>query len=361
MKNMKKLTALILSCVLMAGALAGCGNNTGNPGNPGNNSTSSGNSSSGGAGQTGEPEYVIQYSHVQGTSTPTHQAMEWLKTWLEEQSNGRVSMDIFPAGQLYDDSSEIDAITAGNIDMISTYISKLTTLDTSMQYSIAPFLFDSTEQMLACFADPEVQSKLFRNLEAQGIKVMGAFYGGDVMLFSADKEIHTPADFKGMKVRENVGPMSTAQYAAMDASAITVAYGELYTGLQSGLADAVCTTLDGVTGIALQETLKYGLNLNHQQACYLIQFNADKFNSYPQDVQDLISEGIALASQKEYEICKENRENYIREIEAGGCVINDATEEELAQFHALWDPITKEFVPADWMETIDNFKANYQG
>ncbi len=358
MKNGKKLIALILACVLTTVSLAGCGNKSGGSGT---GSVSSAGNISSGKNRTSEAEYVIQYSHVQGTSTPTHQAMEWLKTWLEEQSGGRVSMDIFPAGQLYDDSSEIDAITAGNIDMISTYISKLTTLDTSMQYSIAPFLFDSTEQMLACFADPDVQDKLFRNLEAQGIKVMGAFYGGDVMLFSASKEIRTPNDFKGMKVRENVGPMSTAQYEAMDASAITVPYGELYTGLQSGLADAVCTTLDGVTGIALQETLKYGLNLDHQQACYLIQFNADKFNSYPADVQALITEGIALASQKEYEICKENREDYIREIEEGGCVIHNATEEELAQFHAIWDPITTEFVPEDWMKTIESFKENYQG
>ena len=352
MKKATKLLALVLACLMMTSLLSGCGSN----------GTTTDNSDDGteNAG-SGEPEYVIRYSHVQGTGTPTHQAMEWLKSWLEEQSDGRVTMEIFPAGQLYDDSTEIDAITAGNIDMISTYISKLTTLDTSMQYAIAPFLFDSTEQMLDCFADPDVQAKLFKNLEAQGIKVMGAFYGGDVMLFSAKKEIRTPADFKGMKVRENVGPMSIAQYEAMDASAITVAYGELYTGLNSGLCDAVCTTLDGVTAIALQEVLSYGLNLNHQQACYLIQFNADTFNSYPQDVQDLITEGIALASEKELEICRENREGYISEIEAGGCTIHDATEDELAQFHAIWDPITEEYVPADWMETIQNFKANYQG
>ena len=78
-------------------------------------------------------------------------------------------------------------------------------------------------------------------------------------------------------------------------------------------------------------------------------------------MQDLITEGIALASEKELEICRENRENYISEIEAGGCQIHDATEDELAQFHAIWDPITEEYVPADWMETIQNFKANYQG
>lgn len=306
-----------------------------------------------------DAKYVIRYSHVQSTSTPTHQAMEWLKNWLEEQSGGEVTMEIYPAGQLYDDSTEIDAITAGNIDMISTYISKLTTLDTNMQYTIAPFLFDSTEQMLACYEDPDVQEVLFKNLSNQGITVLGGFYGGDTMLFSGSKEIRKPEDFRGFKVRENGGAMVQEQYSAMDASVVTVSYSELYTAIQSGLADAVCTTLDGVTGIALQEVLSYGLNLDHQQACYLIQFNTDTFNSYPQEVQDLIREGVKLASQKELEICKENRDGYLSEIEAGGCVVENATEEEKNAFRAIWEPISEKYMPEDWATVISDFKANY--
>lgn len=347
----KMITFLLVSC-LLTGCLTGCGSSSSPAG--GNESTVAQSEDS------SDAKYVIRYSHVQSTSTPTHQAMEWLKGWLEEQSDGAVTMEIYPAGQLYDDSSEIDAITAGNIDMISTYISKLTTLDTAMQYSIAPFLFDSTEQMLACYTDPDVQSVLFKKLNDQGITVMGAFYGGDTMLFSGNREIKTPADFAGFKVRENGGAMVEEQYSVMDASVVTIAYAELYTAIQSGLADAVCTTLDGVTGIALQEVLAHGLDLGHQQACYLIQFNTDTFNSYPQEVQDLIREGIGLASQKQLEICQENRAGYIDEIESAGCEIHEATDDEKEAFKKIWEPVSDKYLPEEWIETISNFKSSYK-
>lgn len=355
MKRGKKVVAVMCAGMLAATGLAGCSSGSGAEG------TSAGTQAAGGGAESGsgEAKYVIQYSHVQSTSTPTHQAMEWLKGWLEEQSNGEVTMEIYPAGQLYNDSTEIDAITAGNIDMISTYISKLTTLDTDLQYTIAPFLFDSPEQMLACYSDPDVQSVLFQNLSAQGITVLGAMYGGDVMLFAGKQEIHTPEDFAGFKVRENGGAMVQEQYSAMDASVVTVEYSELYTAMQSGLADAVCTTLDGVTGIALQEVLTDALNLDHQMACYLVQFNTDTFNSYPQEVQDLIREGVKLASEKQLEICMESRADYISDIEAGGCTVHDATDEEKAAFREIWDPITEKYVPAEWMDAINTFKEGY--
>lgn len=354
MKKTKKVFAALFTCLFAAAAMAGCGGGKADAPSPADAAGDSAKEQGAAA-----PKYIIRYSHVQSTSTPTHQSMEWLKGWLEENSDGEVTMEIYPAGQLYDDSSEIDAITAGNIDMISTYISKLTTLDTNMQYTIAPYLFDSTEQMLACYSDPEVQSVLFKNLEAQGITVLGGLYGGDCMLFSGNKEIRTPADFKGFKVRENGGAMVQEQYSVMDASVVTVSYSELYTAIQSGLADAVCTTLDGVTGIALQEVLSSGLNLEHQQACYLVQFNTDTFNSYPQEVQDLIREGVKLASEKELEICKANREGYISDIEAGGCVIHNATEEEEEAFREIWAPISEKYLPEEWITVINDFKARY--
>lgn len=356
MKKRMNVFAFLLTCLLAAAGTAGCGG--GKAAAPEQADSAGDTAKEQGAAA---PKYTIRYSHVQSTSTPTHQSMEWLKEWLEENSDGEVTMEIYPAGQLYDDSTEIDAITAGNIDMISTYISKLTTLDTNMQYTIAPYLFDSTEQMLACYSDPEVQSVLFKNLNDQGITVLGGFYGGDCMLFAGSKEIRTPADFKGFKVRENGGAMVQEQYSVMDASVVTVPYSELYTAIQSGLADAVCTTLDGVTGIALQEVLSSGLNLEHQQACYLIQFNTEALNSYPQEVQDLIREGVRLASEKELEICRANREGYISDIEAGGCKIYNATEDEEEAFRSIWAPISEKYLPKEWVTVINDFKARYDG
>ena len=122
---MKRLFALLLAAVMVM-SLAACGGKT-DPTveEPAGTQTSDDN-------PLGLSEKItISYSHVQSTSSATHRAMEDFGNYLNEKSNGWVTLEIFPAGQLYNDSTEIDAIVGGNIDMVSTYMSKLTSVDTA--------------------------------------------------------------------------------------------------------------------------------------------------------------------------------------------------------------------------------------
>lgn len=365
--RIKKLAAAGLAIAMATMSLYGCSSKTETPvkteeakaGSDAAENSEAGASQAANTGEKKDATYVIKYSHVQSTTAPTHQAMEWLKGWLEEQTDGDLTMEIFPAGQLYNDSTEIDAITAGNIDMISTYVSKLTTLDIDLQFSIAPFLFDDTKQMLAFYFDKDVQSKIFGKLDQVGITVLGAFYGGDDYLFAASKELVKPEDFKGLKVRENGGTMIQDLYKAIGASVVTVAYADLYTSMQTGLADVCSCTLDGVTGIALQEVLKYAINLDHQQSCYLIQVNTDFFNKLPAEYQDILMEGVRLASEKELEICDSSKSEQRAAIEEAGCVIRDASDEEKQAFIDIWQPIVESYVSDNWKQAIEDFKASY--
>ena len=161
---MKKLVSLFL-CLVMVFALAACGKQE-TPSTPDGNNNTDGEK---------KPTYVIQYSHVQSEITPTHRAMLWLKDYLEEQTDGDMTMEIYPAGQLYNDSTEVDAIIAGNIDMTSTNIPKLTSLDPDLEYAVAPYLFDNTRQMLA-FYNSDACAPVFTKLNDVGITVLGGYY-----------------------------------------------------------------------------------------------------------------------------------------------------------------------------------------
>lgn len=129
---MKRLFALLLATVMVVG-LTACGSKT----------TPDADSQPGTEVSDDNPlglaeKITISYSHVQSTSSATHRAMEDFGNYMNEKSNGWVTLEIFPAGQLYNDSTEIDAIVGGNIDMVSTYMSKLTSVDTATQYCLAP-------------------------------------------------------------------------------------------------------------------------------------------------------------------------------------------------------------------------------
>lgn len=323
----------------------------------GSKSDTSGSSSSQG-GSDPEEQIVIKYSHVQGISTPTHQAAEWLKNYLEENSDGRVTMEIYPSGQLYDDSTEIDAISAGNIDMISTQASKLTSLDPDMQCSIVPYLFSSAEEMLDFYSDPDVQDLIFQKLDSAGIEVLGAFYSGDMYLWTNNGvAINKLEDLKGLQMRETASPMTSAMYSALGTNLVSISYSELYTGMQNKVADACTTTIDGVTGIQLQEVLTNASNIKHQFTPYLIQFNAQKFNSYPEDVQALIREGIAKASEYQLELVREVGEEGMALCTEAGLKYNEMSDSEIERLKALWDEVCADYLSDTWKQALDVYRA----
>lgn len=364
-KNLKKGMTVLMAAIFMTSAMAGCSSKQEPASAPKQGQDGTKSEDTQAQEKAEEPagsgeKIVIKYSHVQSTASPTHQAAEFLKQYLEEKSNGQVTMEIFPAGQLYNDATEIDALVGGNIDMISTYMSKLTSVDTAMQYCLAPYLFDTPEQMLDFYSDETTKELLYGSLDQAGIEVIDCFFGGSQYFMSNGKAINTAADFKGMKVREGGGKMCEALYGALGASVTTVAYNDLYTAMQTKLVDVAVISVDGATGIKLQETLKHVSSFKHQYAPYLIMFNQKKISSYPEEVQKLLRDGIAEARNYQLEKVYEVSEEGLLEIQQS-CSYHEATEEEIEELKAIWTPVVKEHVSAEWLNAIESFKAGYTG
>lgn len=246
---MKRLFALLLATVMVVG-LTACGSKT----------TPDADSQPGTEVSDDNPlglaeKITISYSHVQSTSSATHRAMEDFGNYMNEKSNGWVTLEIFPAGQLYNDSTEIDAIVGGNIDMVSTYMSKLTSVDTATQYCLAPYLFDNVDEMEG-FYTSEYALPLYEKINALGLKVVNVMFGGEQYFMSNGDSIRTIDGFKGKKVREGGGDMTKALYDALGASVTTVSFNELYTAMQTKMVDIAVTSIDSAVNIQLQETLK---------------------------------------------------------------------------------------------------------
>lgn len=302
--------------------------------------------------------YTIRYSHVQGVSSPTHQAAEWLKTWLAENSNGQIVLEIYPSGQLYDDSTEIDAVIAGNVEMISTQLSKLTSLSPDVASSIVPYLFTSAEDMQGFYADEDVRKLIFQKFEETGIKVLGTCYSGDMYLWTNNGvAIEKMEDLKGLQMRETASAMTSAMYEALGANLVSISYSELYTGMQTKLADACTTTIDGVTGIQLQEVLTNVSNIKHQFVPFLIQFNKATFESYPEDIQALIREGIAKAGEYQLELVKQVATEGLKICEDSGVVYNEMSDAEIARLKELWDGVCEEYIADNWKQALEIYRA----
>ena len=109
---MKKFFALLLT-LSMVFMLASCGN--------GGSAGGSAASGSGAAGASGGnlPSYTITFAHDCGNGTPTFETAEMFKKLIEERSNGRIKVDLYPRGELSgnDASKTSSMLGSGDIQM----------------------------------------------------------------------------------------------------------------------------------------------------------------------------------------------------------------------------------------------------
>ncbi len=364
MKSTKRVSAMLLTFAMLATLAVGCSQQksptpaASTPTAPSSTGTpaASGDASADESNPLGLSEKVtISYSHVQSTTSATHRAMEDFKAYLEEQSNGWVTLEIFPAGQLYNDSTEIDAIVGGNIDMVSTYMSKLTSVDTATQYCLAPYLFDNVDEMEA-FYTSEYAQPLYEKINALGLKVVNVMFGGEQYFMSNGDSVKTIDGFQGKKVREGGGAMTQALYDSLGASVTTVAFNELYTAMQTKLVDIAVTSIDSAVSIQLQEVLKSVSAYKIQYAPYLIMFNQATWDSYPESLQKVITDGLEMARVKQLEYTDEGCAEAIETVKAA-CDFYEASDAEIDQLKAIWQPIVEQYVDSSWMDAINAFRA----
>src|SRR6202162_1965811 len=143
---------------------------------------------------------VIKFSHVVAQSTPKGQAAERFKQLAEERTKGRVKVEVYPNSQLYKEGEEVDALQLGAVQMLAPSTSKFGPLGLP-QFELfdLPYIFPNREVLHRVTLGP-LGKALFKRLESKGIAGLG--YGNSAFKGRrANKPLHAPADYKGLKMR----------------------------------------------------------------------------------------------------------------------------------------------------------------
>lgn len=306
------------------------------------------------AGQ--DKKIVIRYSFVQQMTTPTGRAGTFLKEYLEEKSGGRVTMEIFSDGQLYTDETEVDALVSGNIDMISPYVGKLIRVDPKLAVLTAPYVFDDGDSMFEFMQTPKYNAVICKKLNNLGLSVLGLQYGGGTAWWSPKKMFMTLEDFKGMKIRDaGASQITNAIYQSVGGSSVTVAFNDLYMAMQTGMMDMGLMSLESAVPSKMQEAAKYCVQAGVSSAPYFIMFNTTIFRSYPEDVQQMILDGLKLAGEYQYITIQAQVEECKQLIVDEGVQYYELTETEKKVFKDAWFPIIAQNADPDIWKALSEF------
>ena len=184
-----------------------------------------------------EAQQRLRFAHVYETNEPYHTGALWAAQEIQSRTQNRYSMEVFPASALGNEPQINEGLALGTVDLIYTGTSFAGARSGPIAISGAPFMLRNFDHWRAYR-----ESDLFRELaqgyqQATGHHIMALTYYGERMV-TANREIRTPADMRGLKLRVPQAPLYLMFARSVGANATPIAFAEVYLALQQGTVDA---------------------------------------------------------------------------------------------------------------------------
>jgi tripartite ATP-independent transporter DctP family solute receptor len=165
-----------------------------------------------------------------------HKAMVHMANRVREHSAGSMAVDIDPSGRLGTERESIELLQIGSMAMTKVSTAPLEGFVPQMRIFNLPYLFRDHEHFFAVL-DGDVGAELLRAPVSVRLRGLGYYDAGSRSFYTTDRQVRTPADLSGLKIRVQQSQTAIQMVAALGGSATPIAWGELYTALQQGVVD----------------------------------------------------------------------------------------------------------------------------
>ena len=234
------------------------------------------------------PEYTIEVAYIGSDSHPTMRAMkEYFVKPIEEGSQGRIKVELYPNAQLGGDREISEGVQMGTIQMAIPSSAPLAGFDKRVQVLELPYLF-TTKQAAFEAADGILGEKLNSYLAAKGMLILGFQENGFRHVTNNRGPVRTPADLKGIKIRTMENPIHLAFFKAVGANPTPMSWGELYTALQQGTVDAQENPYAMIVDGKFYEVQKYVSETGHVFSFEVLIANKKFMDNLPADLNELV-------------------------------------------------------------------------
>lgn len=289
----------------------------------------------------GQDRTILRLALNQAEGHPSYIALQNFSERLEERTDGRVFIDVYANETL---GAQAEALQLVSDDIIALAIvsgTQLENLHPDFVVFNMPRVFDDVEHQLTVVNDPAIVGDLHTSLEdGENFTVLGGLTQGSRHLY-ASRPVTEPADMAGLRIRVQESPLHLAMINAMGGSATPMAYGEVYTAMQSGVLDgAENNEVSFVTQKHFEVAPHLSLT-NHLVGLDYLIINSDTLGELGEDDGQAFLEEWETAYLEHAELWAQATEEAVEEARAGGAQFHEVDEDAFTQ--AL-EPLQERFL-----------------
>jgi len=313
----------------------------------------------GGGSKITEPDESTTYewkaANVLAAAAPWDLGLNEFARILNEKSDGRITLTVYSGGQLGGERDTMEGLQMGTVDFVIGSSATLSNFTDSNKIWDLPYLFlskDAARNVL----DGEIGNEVLGTLSDIGIKGL-TYWENGMYAIGSKTPVAGAEDLKNMKIRAIESPLQADTYSCFGATAVVIAWGDIYTSLQQGVCDAVSsTTTPNMYSAKFYEVAPYIVETNHAYSPAPLLMSQVLWDSLPEDIQSIVMESAQEARAFEREKIDEALESCRAEMEAAGTTFTSIDEKEFAE---LVSPIYNKYVGADGIDPdlVERVKA----
>lgn len=304
---------------------------------------------------SGEGEvYTLKIAHSSAaTNDRLENSLQEFKKSIEEKSEGRIKVETYPNSQLGAERETLEGVQNGSIEMAVISTGPFSGFSKSMMILDLPYLFKNGEEAFEVL-DGEFGDKLFDQLlEDTGMRGLAWGENGVRHMANNEKEIVTPDDVAGLKIRTQENQAHMDMISAFGGNPTPIAFNELYSSLQQGVIDGYENPFSLIVGMKFYEVTKYMTLTSHVYGVYAFVINDDFYQTLPEDLQEILNEEAQKWAEIEREMNQQQEEEGRKVVEENGVKITELSDEQFNQFRDLAVPVVEGYRDTVGAEVYD--------
>jgi len=306
------------------------------------------------------PEVTLKLGFSTNEEDPRAIAAQIFADEVSEKTGGKVTVELYPSGQLGGDADLINSISldSGTVDIIITDASNFATYEPKMGISALPFQFNDFDEAWA-FMDSDIEAEAESGLLAQNMRVLSHYCNGFRCVTSSKGAVEAPADMKGLLIRTPENPVIMATMTALGANPQPLSFAELYQALQQGTYDAQENPIPVIYNNNLFEVQEYLSVTNHIYSGMCFTIAESSWQKMSAAEQEIVQAAATSSADADRTLNKHQTEDLVSALEEKGMKINTP---DLAPFAEATASVLTDNADTygDLIDKLTQWKAEYE-
>jgi tripartite ATP-independent transporter DctP family solute receptor len=306
---------------------------------------------------------TITVSNGVAENHPVGNGVEAMRACMTERSGGRWTLNAFWSGALGNDLDATQALRSGTQEMVITSTSPLVGIEPALGVFDLPFLF-ANEAEADKILDGEFGAMISAKMPSHGLVNLAYWENGFRNLTNSLRPVESLEDFSGMRVRVMQNNIFLDTFQALGANAMPMAFGEVFTALETKAIDAQENPYVTIDTSKFFEVQGYLSATRHAYTPFMVLFSKAIFDTYSAEEQTILVDCAMVGQGVQRSVSRDLSEKSLENVKARGMAFNELSSEQLARIRAATAAVYERHaatIGADVVEAMQAALADIRG